>query len=378
MLRREDIGLSSEGPAIMDVFQDFEHYSTGGLMFVNQEKMKRQRAIIWEFLKTVGKKLFTGAIFRISMPVKLCEPRSFLERMSDQWAYLPVFLNKAAETPDAVERLKFVMAFAISGLHLTVGMEKPFNPILGETFQSEFSDGSQAFVEQVSHHPPICSWLISGPEGKFTYYGSGESVAKFRTNAMTVGMKGTHQVSFPDGTVIKFQTPLFNISGVVMGNRVVEYFGDIVFIDEKNSLIGHVKFADPSSKGYFSWGSSSDEKSDSFSGFIRRFEGEAPTFECADFKDSRAPLSKASGSWIDDLCFDGIKYWARDVTVAEAARPPALLLPSDSRLRTDVVAVSKGDWELADKEKLKLEQIQRTDRKLRERFCNESSEPMSP
>lgn len=40
-------------------------------------------------------------------------------------------------------------------------MEKPFNPILGETFQAWVS-GCPAYAEQISHHPPICSLLFYG------------------------------------------------------------------------------------------------------------------------------------------------------------------------------------------------------------------------
>jgi hypothetical protein len=240
-------GLSSESPKIYDVFEeDFEHFPNGGLKFINEERMKRQRAIIWEFLQKIGKQIFTGAIFRISMPVGLCEPRSFLQRLADQWSYVPAFITPAAQSKDPVERMKLVMTFALAGRHLTVSMDKPFNPILGETFEAEFSDGTQVCVEQTSHHPPISHWGVYGLDGSFLYSGYGESVAKFRTNAMTVGLKGHHKIEFANGESIWFTMPMFNISGVVMGTRLVEYFGTMVFRDEKNDLTGCIKFVDNS------------------------------------------------------------------------------------------------------------------------------------
>jgi hypothetical protein len=40
-------------------------------------------------------------------------------------------------------------------------MEKPFNPILGETYQS-WIDGCPVYFEQISHHPPIAAYLMIG------------------------------------------------------------------------------------------------------------------------------------------------------------------------------------------------------------------------
>ncbi len=40
-------------------------------------------------------------------------------------------------------------------------IEKPFNPILGETYQGMI-DGCPIYAEQVSHHPPITSIYFIG------------------------------------------------------------------------------------------------------------------------------------------------------------------------------------------------------------------------
>lgn len=37
---------------------------------------------------------------------------------------------------------------------------KPFNPILGETFQGAYPNGTQVYIEQIAHHPPISSWQV--------------------------------------------------------------------------------------------------------------------------------------------------------------------------------------------------------------------------
>ena len=61
-------------------------------------------------------------------------------------------MRRAAATP--AERLAYVAAFAISPYSATTRTAKPFNPILGETFEMLRDDlGYRYFAEQVSHHP---------------------------------------------------------------------------------------------------------------------------------------------------------------------------------------------------------------------------------
>ena len=44
---------------------------------------------------------------------------------------------------------------------LYLSMEKPFNPILGETFQC-WINGCPLYAEQISHHPPIGALMFKG------------------------------------------------------------------------------------------------------------------------------------------------------------------------------------------------------------------------
>ncbi len=44
---------------------------------------------------------------------------------------------------------------------------KPFNPILGETFQGEYpSSGTRVYAEQISHHPPTSAWQLVDGRGR--------------------------------------------------------------------------------------------------------------------------------------------------------------------------------------------------------------------
>ena len=80
------------------------------------------------------------SISHMSLPIKIFEPRSTIQRIVDLWTFAPRFLKMAAQTNDHLERLKLTIAFAISNIYLCVGQEKPFNPLLGETHQGTFPE----------------------------------------------------------------------------------------------------------------------------------------------------------------------------------------------------------------------------------------------
>lgn len=74
------------------------------------------------------------SVVGISLPVRIFEPRSTIERITDWWAFMPIYFRMAARTSDPVERFKLVVTAAIAGLYNGSKQQKPFNPILGETF----------------------------------------------------------------------------------------------------------------------------------------------------------------------------------------------------------------------------------------------------
>lgn len=103
---------------------------------------------------------------RVSLPVKLFEPRSFLERISDNWAYIDLLLAASA-TSNPEDRMKYLVAFVVGGLRRQISFDKPFNPILGETCQGFYNDHSvEVFAEQICHHPPISAWQVVDKAGK--------------------------------------------------------------------------------------------------------------------------------------------------------------------------------------------------------------------
>jgi hypothetical protein len=83
---------------IEERFPMYHRYKSGGVWCNNKEELKTQDGIILELIKQAGKQLFDGqGIIGLSLPVRMFEPRSTLERMIDWWATAPIFLPKAAK-----------------------------------------------------------------------------------------------------------------------------------------------------------------------------------------------------------------------------------------------------------------------------------------
>ena len=83
------------------------------------------------FRKSIGKDSSS-----LSMPICLNEPVNLLQRMCQELEYSEL-LNIACHLTDSLHRMIFVAAFACSSYSYTLyrAERKPFNPLLGETFE---------------------------------------------------------------------------------------------------------------------------------------------------------------------------------------------------------------------------------------------------
>lgn len=108
---------------------------------------------LWSLLyKNIGKDLS-----KISMPVTINEPMNVLQRLCEELEYCEL-LDVAATQADPCQRMLLIAAFVVSGYSSSYyrAGHKPFNPLLGETYECVREDRGFKFVsEQVSHHPPI-------------------------------------------------------------------------------------------------------------------------------------------------------------------------------------------------------------------------------
>ena len=81
------------------------------------------------------------------------------------------------------------------------------NPVLGETLQGSYSDGTKIYCEQISHHPPISYFLVVGPHESYRYVGYYAFEASAGLNSMTLVNKGRRTFHFNNGDVITANFP---------------------------------------------------------------------------------------------------------------------------------------------------------------------------
>ena len=97
---------------------------------------------------------------------------------------------------------------------------KPFNPILGETFQCKIKD-CFIYMEQTSHHPPVYNFYYKHP--KFVSFGYMTMETSTGTNSLTILQKGKMFLKYNDGVVYTYSLPQFVIQGLTMGKRLINF-----------------------------------------------------------------------------------------------------------------------------------------------------------
>lgn len=147
---------------------------------------------------------------------------------------------KAAEEIDPIERIKYVTAFLLSGLHCNPVLCKskaPLNPILGETYQAVKEDGTTIYLEQTSHHPPTSNYHIIGKNKIFEMFGYAIVNAQLGgMNTIKGWRDGKNIIKFRDGSILSFNTPETRINGLLMGDRTLNYSGTLNIKDYTNKI----------------------------------------------------------------------------------------------------------------------------------------------
>ena len=110
------------------------------------------------------------------------------------------------------------------------------NPILGETFELIYEDGTRVYMEQTSHHPPISHFYMLGANNNFKLTGYSHFTSGAGLNSLKVYNKGKREFSFPDGTKItsNFCHEIYN--NTFFGTVRHESLGEMVFRDLKNGF----------------------------------------------------------------------------------------------------------------------------------------------
>lgn len=160
---------------------------------------------------------------KITMPVIFNEPLSFLQRVAEYMEYSNL-LTKASLEPTAIGRLQYVAAFAVSALASNwERLGKPFNPLLGETYELQ-RDGFRILCEQVSHHPPISAFHADNED--FIFHGSINPKLKFCGKSIEIHPKGVLTVELTKwNEVYTWQNVNCILHNVLVGQIWMEQLG---------------------------------------------------------------------------------------------------------------------------------------------------------
>ncbi|KAK1156121.1 oxysterol-binding protein-related protein 2-like isoform X1 [Acipenser oxyrinchus oxyrinchus] len=184
---------------------------------------------VWSILK----KCIGLELSKITMPIVFNEPLSFLQRISEYME--PTYLiHKANSLADSVERMQVVAAFAVSAVASQWERTgKPFNPLLGETYELARDDqGFRLVSEQVSHHPPVSAFYAEGLNNDFIFQGSIYPKLKFWGKSVEAEPRGTITLELlKHNEAYTWTNPSCCVHNVIIGKLWIEQYGTVEIIN---------------------------------------------------------------------------------------------------------------------------------------------------
>lgn len=316
----------------------------------------------------------------MSLPVSIFEPKSTLQRITDYFSFAPEFLGKASIEDNFLERLKLTITYSISGLYTASKQLKPFNPLLGETFEGVFPDDSSVYCEQISHYPTVARFYLKDAKSNYDFHGFYEfgTANKSFGKKLTVTQNGPNTVNFSKyGSKIMYNLPKINMMNCDSDvNRSSYWKSVMVFVDVENGLKAFIKFGKAPNVN-------------NFEGYIIKFDyPKNYKFNIKDevtaakkFLKTKNPqcISKIEGNWLEYINFDDKTYWNIDSHTPSFIKSVEDPIPSDCRFREDLIwlfrcfstqnGMEKKKYEdFAQNWKCLLENIQRNDRELRKKY----------
>ncbi|KAJ7992193.1 hypothetical protein DPEC_G00275990 [Dallia pectoralis] len=302
---------------------------------------------------------------RVSMPCGLNEPLSLLQRVSEELEYSEL-LDTANHTADPFERMLYVGVFSISGYAWATWRNryKPFNPVLGETYESVREDrGFRYVAEQVSHHPP-CS-AVHAESKNFTFWQDQRWKNKFWGKSLEIISSGPVNVTLPkSGDQYEWNKVVTCVHNVLSQQRWLEHYGDVT-IRNINSDICTCKITFVKSRYWGSDGSKNEVQGQVLNKageVVHQFGGLWHEGIFCDTLPVPQCLWKPTPPPEDNYQYYGFSRYARELNEL-TPELRKVLPPTDTRFRPDQRLLEEGDVAGADSKKEQVEQKQRDTRK---------------
>ncbi|KAM4580761.1 oxysterol-binding protein-related protein 3 isoform 2-T3 [Odontesthes bonariensis] len=317
---------------------------------------------LWNILRNnIGKDLS-----KVAMPVHLNEPLNTLQRLCEELEYSEL-LDRAANTQDPFERMMYIATFVVSGYassyYRTGG--KPFNPVLGETYECDRPDKGFRFVaEQVSHHPPVSA--CHAESKNFVFWQDVRCKNKFWGKSMEIVPVGTTHVTLPGfGDHYEWNKVTSCIHNILSGQRWIEHYGEIS-IKNSSSDICQCKITFVKAKY---WNSTVNEVegtiTDNKGKVIHRLFGKWHEAVFCGNPPSATCIWRANAMPVGYEQYYGFTKFAMELNELDPSLK-LLLPPTDTRLRVDQTLLEEGNLEAAEEEKQRIEELQRDRRRALE------------
>ncbi|KAK4343242.1 hypothetical protein RND71_036336 [Anisodus tanguticus] len=329
------------------------------------EPVEEEKGIsLWSMIKdNIGKDLT-----RICLPVYFNEPLSSLQKCFEDFEY-SYLLDQAYEwgrTGNNLMRMLNVAAFAVSGYACTDGRKfKPFNPLLARQNEIHSCEGKEVEWGRkrkggIREHRQGRGWKM---------WGDSTLKSKFWGPSIQLDPVGVLNLEFDDGEVFQWSKVTTSIYNLVLGKLYCDHFGTM-HIQGRGGYSCKLKFKKQSIM---------NRNPHQVHGLVQNKSGKtvATMFGKWDKSLNYCNTSIDLGKDMEYLLWKRSKpstfqtkynFTRFAVTLNELS--PDLeekLPPTDSRLRPDQRFLENGEYEIANSEKLRLEQRQRQASKMQEK-----------
>ena len=275
-------------------------------------------------------------------------------------------LEQAVNTEDPLKRLLYIAAFAVSAYSSTEGrVKKPFNPLLGETFEFVHPEGKFRYLaEQVSHHPPIGAAYCEA--AGFVYWNEVVLSSKFCGKYLELRPEGLTHLRLND---VHYSWKRVNtaVHNIIVGKLYIEHYGTMIIRQHNSDWCVEIQFL-PSG-----WRRNNCNR---VQGIVKNEKSGEIAYQISGWWNSELWASSGESD-------DKFLLWKRNESPPGSAQSynmtsfamslnemsdslGKLVCPSDSRLRPDQRAMEEGSFNEASLLKVKLEEKQRKARKLME------------
>ncbi|XP_037628424.1 oxysterol-binding protein-related protein 2-like isoform X1 [Sebastes umbrosus] len=369
------------------------------------EMISKNDFSVWSTLK----KCIGMELSKIAMPVAFNEPLSFLQRISEYMEHTHL-IHKTCSLSDSIDRMQVVAAFAVSAVASQWERTgKPFNPLLGETYELIREDeGYRLISEQVSHHPPVSAFHAQSLKQEFEFHGSIYPKLKFWGKSVEAEPKGTMTLELlKHKEAYTWTNPMCCVHNVILGKLWIEQYGTVEIVNhstgdkcvlnfkpcgmfgkELHRVEGHI--LDKSKKKrrviYGKWTEcmysvdpkvyeaykKSDKKTGGDPKKLKQ-EHSCEADEADEMPEVQETVTVIPGSALlwritprpaDSAQMYNFTSFAMTLNELEPGME-RLLSPTDCRLRPDIRAMENGDIDSSSAEKERLEDKQRASRRER-------------